>query len=197
MIQFKNLLIKTCDKVYVPAEDTLLLARNLKVKRNACVLEIGTGSGLVALEAAQKAAKVVATDINPYAVDCARENVELNKVSNMEVLQGDLFQPVKGEKFDLILFNTPYLPTREEEIVGDMLDVAWNGGKDGRKVIDVFLDEVKLYLKEGGSVQLVQSSLSDNEKTLQKMEDLGFEVEITAIDKFFFEEVVVISGTLK
>jgi release factor glutamine methyltransferase len=115
----------------------------------------------------------------------------------MEFRKGDLFQPVLGEKFDLILFNTPYLPTAEDEIIGDELDAAWDGGEDGRQVIDLFLNEVKNHLKDTGIVQLVQSSLSDNKKTCQKLENQGFRVEITARERFFFEEIVVISGFLE
>ena len=64
-------------------------------------------------------------------------------------------------------------------------------------MIDLFLNEVRNYLNDKGIVQLVQSSLSNNEKTCQKLEDIGFKVEITAIERFFFEEIVVISGFLK
>ncbi len=52
--------------------------------------------------------------------------------ARVDVRLGDLFDPVEDEKFDLILFNTPYLPTEEEEVVDDELEAAWNGGKDGR-----------------------------------------------------------------
>lgn len=197
MPKYNHVKFETCQQVYAPAEDTFLLADNLILHEGDVVLEIGTGTGLVALSASKLASKVVATDINPHAIKCAQANILLNGVNNMNILQGDLFQPVLGEKFDLILFNTPYLPSAEDEIIGDELDAAWDGGPDGRRVIDLFLNEVKNYLNDKGIVQLVQSSLSDNKKTCQKLEDLGFEVEITASERFFFEEIVVISGFLK
>ncbi len=197
MINYKGLRIESCDRVYAPAEDTILLADNLKTNKNDIVLEIGTGTGLVALAASLNSKKVLATDINPHAVECAQKNLQRNRIENMNVIQGDLFQPLKNEKFDLILFNTPYLPSCEEEILDDYIDAAWNGGEDGRRVIDLFLDEVKHFLNKKGRVQLVQSSLSDIKKTINKMETIGFEVEISAFDKFFFEKVVVISGKLK
>lgn len=196
MPNYDDIIFETCQQVYAPAEDTFLLADSLLVKEGDEVLEIGTGTGLVALVASKKASKVVATDINPHAIECARTNTLLNGVENMEIRQGDLFQPVFGEKFDLVLFNTPYLPTAEDEVIGDELDAAWDGGEDGRKVIDLFLNEVKNHLKDTGIVQLVQSSLSNNKKTCQKLEKQGFRVEITARERFFFEEVVVISGFL-
>ena len=70
------------------------------------------------------------------------------------------------------------------------------GGLDGREIIDAFLDGVKDVLKKEGKIQMVQSSLADNEKTLQKLRDLGFQAEITAKEKCFFEEIVVITGKL-
>ncbi|GAB6055386.1 methyltransferase [Methanobacterium movens] len=197
MMKYKGLKIESCDRVYTPSEDTLLLADNLKSEKNDYVLEIGTGTGFIALTASLIAKKVVATDINPHAVKCAWKNLKINNISNMEVRQGDLFKPVEGEKFDLIIFNTPYLPSSEDEIIEDDLDAAWNGGIDGRKVIDVFLDDLKDYLCKKGRVQLVQSSLSDNKKTLKKLEKMGFNAEITAMERFFFEEIVVISAELK
>ena len=196
MIKYKGLKIKTCKNVYIPAEDTFLLADNLIINECDRVLEIGTGAGLVALTAAQTVQNVVATDINPYAVKCAQDNIQLNHVYNVEVRSGDLFHPVKDEKFDLILFNTPYLPTEEDEKIDEHLNAAWDGGADGRKIIDLFLDKVNDHLNHGGRVQLVQSSLSNTEKTIKKLENDGFEVEITASERFFFEEVVVISGFL-
>lgn len=197
MPEYNHIKFETCKQVYAPAEDTFLLADNLIVHEGDIVLEIGTGTGLVALNASKTASKVVATDINPHAIKCAQANTLLNEVGNMDIRPGDLFQPVQDEKFDLILFNTPYLPSAEDEIIGDELDAAWDGGVDGRRVIDLFLNEVRNYLNGKGIVQLVQSSLSNNEKTCQKLEDMGFKVEITASERFFFEEIVVISGFLK
>jgi release factor glutamine methyltransferase len=197
MIEYEGLLIYTVPEVYEPAEDTYLLAKNLDIQRRDEVLEIGTGTGLIAVYTAQRTKNVVATDINEHAIKCALKNTISNKTYNLELRQGDLFEPVQGEKFDLILFNTPYLPTSEDEKLDDELNDAFDGGLDGRETIDKFIDDVTDYLKEGGRVQLVQSSLSDNDKTLQKLEELGFEAEITAREKCFFEEIVLITGKLK
>ena len=197
MIEYKGIVIYTHPNVYEPAEDTFLLAENLDIQRRDEVLEIGTGTGLIAVTAAQKSKKVTATDINEDAVKCALKNTITNRTYNVELKQGNLFEPVKDEKFDLILFNTPYLPTDEDEKLDDELNAAFDGGLEGRETIDKFLDEVKDHLNECGRVQLVQSSLSDNEKTIQKLEELGFDASITATEKCFFEEIVVITGILK
>jgi methylase of polypeptide subunit release factors len=75
----------------------------------ALVLDMGTGSGVGALSAARFARRVVAVDINPAAVRCARINVLLNELEErIEVRRGDLFDPVPGERFDVVLFNPPF-----------------------------------------------------------------------------------------
>jgi release factor glutamine methyltransferase len=81
------------------------------VPRGAAVLDLGTGTGVGALAAARWAGRVVAVDINPEAQRCARINVLLNRLEDrVEVRGGDLFEPVAGERFDVILFNPPYYP---------------------------------------------------------------------------------------
>ncbi|HML05712.1 MAG TPA: HemK2/MTQ2 family protein methyltransferase [Methanobacterium sp.] len=197
MLEYKGIIIYKHPEVYEPAEDTFLFAENLDIQRKDEVLEIGTGTGLIAIYTAQRTKRVVATDINEHAFKCALKNTITNKTYNIELKKGNLFEPIEDEKFDLILFNTPYLPTSEDEKLNEELNAAFDGGIDGREVIDTFLDEIKNYLNEEGRVQLVQSSLSDNEKTMTKLEELGFEVEITASEKCFFEEIVVITGKLK
>lgn len=196
MQEYKDIKYQTHPQVYEPAEDTFLLANNLEVERMSRALEIGTGTGLIAILASRKARMVIATDINPHALDCTLKNIIVNKAYNVELRKGDLFEPVKDEKFDLILFNTPYLPTSEDETVDGELDAAWNGGPSGREVIDRFLCEVKDHLNPGGKVQMVQSTLSGNEETLEKLEELGFKASITAREKGFFEEMVVITAVL-
>lgn len=197
MLEYKGIHYYNHFQVYEPAEDTFLLAENLQVKRRDRVLEIGTGTGIIAIKTAKKARMVIATDINPAAIECATKNIVANKVFNIELRNGDLFDPVKGEKFDLIIFNTPYLPTSEDELTGDDLNAAWDGGSDGREVIDRFIVDLPIHLNAGGKVQMLQSSLSDIDKTLEKLEEIGLEASVTAKEKLFFEEVVVITGILK
>ena len=69
-----------------------------------------------------------------------------------------------------------------------------DGGLNGRKIIDLFLYEVKNHLNDGGIVQLIQSSLSDNEKTLNILYELGFIAEIVKKEHFFFEDITLING---
>ena len=157
--------IETDDLVYIPSDDTFLLAKNLEIKEGQSVLEIGTGSGLVSMYASLLTDDVTATDINYNALELAEKNFKLNNINTIKLEFGDLFEPVKDKKFDVILFNTPYLPTDSEDIINDDLNYAFDGGLDGRKVIDRFINEVSNHLNDKGIVQIIQSSLSDNNRT--------------------------------
>lgn len=183
--------------VYEPAEDTFLLAENLVVDKNDVVLDMGTGCGILGILAAKKARRVVAVDVNPHAVRCAKMNAKLNGVTEkMETLQSDLFKSIKkNEKFDLIIFNAPYLPlkTREET---NWIERAWTGGPTGRQFIDQFILQAPSYLKTGGRILLVQSTLSDVEETVQKLGGRRFCVRVLAQEKVAFETIVVIEATL-
>ena len=187
-------ILNTDDNVYIPAEDSYLLAENLLIKEGQSVLEIGTGSGIVAMYASKLTDNITVTDINFDACELARKNFEANGIENIEILFGNLFEPVKDRKFDVILFNTPYLPTEEDEVIDSNLNYAFDSGLNGRKVIDLFLNEVSNHLYDGGTVQLIQSSFSDNGKTLDMLDELGFIAEIAASEHFFFEDITLING---
>lgn len=140
-------------QVYSPEADTTLLlsAARAEVQHGDFVLEVGTGTGLIAAEMA-KVTRVVATDINPHAVFCAHR-------TGIDVVQTDLFGGLRGP-FDLVLFNPPYLPTQPEERMNDWLEFALDGGASGRAIIDRFVDEVGRVLAPGGRILLLVSSLT-------------------------------------
>ena len=186
--------IETDDLVYIPSDDTFLLAENLEIKEGQSVLEIGTGSGLVSMYASLLTDDVTATDINYNALELAEKNFKLNNINTIKLEFGDLFEPVKDKKFDVILFNTPYLPTDSDDIINDDLNYAFDGGLDGRKVIDRFINQVSNHLNDKGIVQIIQSSLSDNDRTLDMFDRNGFVAGIAESEKFFFEEIVLINA---
>ena len=88
--------MKKDPNVYDPAEDTMLLAKNLDVRINDRVLEIGVGSGYISLVASQKAESVFGIDINPHAVRLAKINTKQNNVSNVEFIVSDLFTAINS-----------------------------------------------------------------------------------------------------
>lgn len=186
--------IETDDLVYEPSDDTFLLAENLEIKEGQSVLEIGTGSGLVSMYASLLTDDITATDINYNALELAERNFKLNNIDTIKLEFGDLFEPVKNKKFDVLLFNTPYLPTDTDDIIDDDLNYAFDGGLDGRNVIDRFLNEAPNHLNDKGIIQMIQSSLSDTERTLDILDSKGFIAEVAKSERFFFEEIVLINA---
>lgn len=182
------------ENVYEPADDSIFFAENLRVKKGDFVLDMGTGCGILGILAAIEDAHVVAIDISPFAVRCAKENRALNHVTaRLSIVQGDLFAPMTPVvRFDTVFFNAPYLPA--EDYDGDSwLEKAWVGGSFGRKVIDRFIAEVPRYLKAEGHVFLMQSTLSGVEETLQKFRASGLEVRIAAKRHLpLFESLVLV-----
>ena len=183
--------LKLRHDVYRPAEDSFLLAENLLVEEGDTVLDIGTGTGILALAAAEKADRVVGTDINPITVELARENARVNGIGNVDFFRCDLFPP-GNERFDLIVFNPPYLPVNEP----GLLEKAWSGGEGGIEIIERFLDSVSDYLKGGGIFELLVSSLCDLERIDEVMKKNQIEYEIIAKRKLFFEELSVVKGKI-
>ena len=194
-VYFRDKVFVVNEHVYEPAEDTFLLAERLAVTEDDVVLDVGTGCGILAVLAGEKAKRVVAVDVNPYAIECAIKNAQTNCVKErIEFRQGDLFQPIKqNEKFDLILFNSPYLPSEPDE-EKSWIGKAWAGGPDGRTVIDRFLVDALNFLADDGRIQLVQSSLSNVEKTIQMFKERNMHAAVTAQVKVAFENIVLIEA---
>ncbi len=192
-IVYNGEIFKIGSDVYAPAEDTFLLADNLDARQGERVLEIGTGCGLLAILAAKAGAWVVATDINQAALECARVNAHAHGVANrIDLRFGDLFETVSKERFDLVIFNPPYLPIEPKEAFGTPLDLAWEAGPDGRLVINRFLNKVAEYLTPNGRVLFVQSSLANIEKTIRALDANGLRVEVVARRKLSFEELFIL-----
>jgi release factor glutamine methyltransferase len=191
---FGDYVFHVTENVYEPAEDSFLFAENLPVGTGGRVVDMGTGCGILGVIAATKADEVVAVDINPYAVRCAKENAELNHVAEkMSFVQGDLFSSIRaGERFDLVLFNAPYLPSDDED-EDSWLARSWTGGVSGRNVIDRFISGAPKHLEPNGEILLVQSTLSDVEETLSRFAGSLLRAEVVASQILpLFEQIVLI-----
>ncbi len=193
--------------VYEPAEDSEMLAEIVarEALARGFVLDVGTGSGLQAITAALKPSvkSVVATDVNREALKLAHKNAAANGAGvakKIRFVESDLFARVRKPHggFDCVVFNPPYLPASAEEKIPGFIGKAFDGGgARGRRVTERFLKGVKRFLKTGGVVLLVQSSLSGYPKTVRALESKDFDCEIAARRRFFFEEIVVVKAVLK
>jgi len=192
-VHFKDHVFMVDEHVYEPAEDSFLLAEKMTVTEDDAVLDMGTGCGILAVLAAEKAKRVLAVDINPHAIECAIKNAEMNGVK-ITFRNGDLFQPIKpDESFSLILFNAPYLPSEPDE-ERSWIGKAWAGGSNGRKVIDRFVIDAPNFLAAGGRIQLVQSSLSNVNRTIQMFSERNLRAMPVAQVKVAFESIVLVEA---
>lgn len=155
------------------------------VAPEAEVLDMGTGSGVGAIFAARYAQRVVAVDINPAAVRCTGINAVLNDAGHrLEVRHGDLFAPVAGERFDLILFNPPFL----RGMPRDDRERAWRS----HDIPERFAAGVGDHLKPGGSALVVLSSFGGAAAFLAEFRKQGFAVSVLAERRFITERLAII-----
>jgi release factor glutamine methyltransferase len=154
------------------------------VDSNSEVLDMGTGSGVCAVFAARLARRVVAVDINAAAVRCAGINAYLNHLEHrIDVRHGDLFGPVAGERFDLILFNPPFLRGTPR----DDRDRAWRSGD----VAERFAGSLAAHLKPGGIALVLLSTFGDASWFLKEFHQHGFSVSLLAERTFINERLAI------
>ncbi|MEU0224544.1 HemK2/MTQ2 family protein methyltransferase [Streptomyces sp. NPDC006284] len=178
--------------VYAPQEDTALLAGALSdesLPPAASVLDVGTGTGALALTAARRGARVTAVDVSWRAVCAARVNAARAGL-RIRVRHGNLFTPVRGETFDLVLANPPYVPAPGGGRRPRGAARAWDAGHDGRLVLDRICREAPALLRPGGVLLLVQSALSDPERTVTQLREAGLKAAVTRRQRIAFGPVV-------
>jgi release factor glutamine methyltransferase len=166
--------------VFSPISDTWMLAERLRAEpalSGGSVLDVCTGSGALAISAALAGAQAVtAVDASRRAVLAARLNARLNG-AGVRVLHGDLLRPVAGERFDLIVSNPPYVPSMRHQPGAGGPRHAWDGGSDGRDLIDALCDALPAHLRPGGVALIVQSSLCGETATLERLRAAGLAAE--------------------
>jgi release factor glutamine methyltransferase len=169
--------------VYRPQSDTTMLSAALgllDLPRGAKILDIGTGTGAIAIDAARLgAARVTAIDLSVRAVLAAWFNT-LVRGLRVRVIRGDLFAPVEGERFDVILANPPYVPGRSRPPARHSRALAWDAGLDGRRLLDRICSAAPAHLSSGGTLLLVQSALSDVRESLRRLRAAGLDARVVA-----------------
>ena len=159
-----------------------MLARVLRdeiasLSPGAEVLDLCTGTGALALAAAEQGAHATAVDVSRRAVWNVRLNGMLNRV-RVRALTGDMFDPVAGRQFDVIVTNPPYVPGPDERLPEHGIERAWHAGLDGRVLIDRICAAAAAYLKPGGAILLVHSSVNGEEETLERLAATGLEADV-------------------
>lgn len=162
--------------IYESSDDSFLLLKYVKDYAKGKVLDLGTGSGILAKEALKYTKDVLASDI-----------LNLN-FKDIKFIKSDLFENIKG-KFNFIIFNPPYLPKDKREDLESALSTT--GGKYGYEIIERFLNELKKHLKKNGKCLIVFSSLTNKNKIDKLIKKNKLKFECLEKKKLFFEELYV------
>jgi release factor glutamine methyltransferase len=141
------------------------------------VLDLCTGSGHLAVVAALAGASTVAIDVSRRAVFSVRLNALLNGV-RVTALRGDLFEPVDGRRFGVIVSNPPYLPHPDEELPQRGLRRAIDAGPRGRAFLDPICAQVADRLAPRGVLLLVHSSMCGERETIDALSAHGLAAEV-------------------
>ena len=137
--------------------------RGVTLDPRAKVLDLCSGAGAVAIAAAARGVRsVTSVDIHRRSAWTTRMNARCNGV-RVRALHGDLFDPVAGERFDLVTANPPFV---------------WNAGHDRREVIDRLIERLPEHLTDDGRVLIVQSSVTGTRETLEGLRSAGLEPTI-------------------
>ena len=147
-------------------------------------LDLGTGSGILALTAAQQGFDVDAVDLNPEAVRCAGINAAINNLDDrVRVHHGDLFAPVEAKQFDLITFSPPsFRGTPRSDF-----ELSWRG----EDVFERFAAALPDALKPGGVALVLQTSHGDERGLLEALDTSGLEIDLFARKHFGVEYLSV------
>jgi release factor glutamine methyltransferase len=144
------------------------------------VLDLCTGSGLLAVTAAVAGASdVVAVDVSRRAVLATRINARLNGVK-VHAVRGDLFAAVGGRRFDVIVSNPPYVPSRGAALPQRGASRAWEAGGRGRAFIDRICAATEQHLNPDGRLLLLHSSVCGERETIDALRAAGLDVSVVA-----------------
>jgi release factor glutamine methyltransferase len=186
--------VTVMDGVYPPSEDSYLLIDAVApLTSPGTVLELCCGTGVVGLSLANKARHVVAIDLNPVAIRNTIVNYRNSSLlEKLDAVVGDLFTPLRGRTFDLVIMNPPYIDDD-----GKANDLSWSGGEKGRQVIDRFLDAVGALLKPGGWAVFIQSDLNGIQETVKRARSNGMKARVIREKVFRFETLLAMEVRLQ
>ncbi|MFD9006555.1 HemK2/MTQ2 family protein methyltransferase [Streptomyces sp. NPDC059582] len=167
--------------VYAPQWDTGLLTRALRrehIGPATTVLDLGTGSGALAILASRLGARVTAVDISRRALVTGWVNARLAG-QRIRFRHGDLVAAVPGRSYDLIVSNPPYVPSPDSRLPRRGRARAWDAGRDGRAFVDRICAAAPAALRPGGVLLLVHSGLCGPRATLDRLAQAGLHASVT------------------
>jgi HemK-related putative methylase len=205
--------------VYSPSDDSYLILDFLKnvitdykfddlpIQEIKQILDMGTGTGIIAifLEMVKSRVnslqcRIYASDIIPNAIHSAKLNAKLNKVNNrITFIESNLFKSFPQDlshSFDIIIFNPPYLPSIENS-AKKYRDYTWNGGDTGLEIIHDFFKQVKNFLSNRGVIYFICSSNSLVKSLVTQLTSNNFLVEEVDKIHFFFEDIILNKAKVK
>lgn len=187
-------------KIYEPQEDSFMFLYFLQSffknqSKELKICEVGVGSGYLISNIAGNFSnfKYYGSDINEFAVKITKQKLkEKNILGKIEL--GNLFEKFNDLKFDVIFFNTPYLPLEDKEKLEDLeiLDRAIYGGKKGYETIFEFIDKLNDKLENSGIAFILFSSYSHLDKICNKLDLNNFKFKIEVKKDFFFESLYIL-----
>jgi len=172
--------------VYPGAEDSVFFSEYLKNKKCKRMLDMGTGTGILANSV--NATEIYCVDINPDAIEFAKKTLGENL--KFKFIISDLFEQIgKNEKFDLIIFNTPYLDNEEPH------DYAWTYMQNGEDIIKKFILQAIEHLEKNGEINILISDRGYEEYEIFCKEN-KIKWEKIMEKQLFFEKLFIVRLTL-
>ena len=172
--------------VYPGAEDSVFFSEYLKNKKCKRMLDMGTGTGILANSV--NATEIYCVDINPDAIEFAKKTLGENL--KFKFIISDLFEQIgKNEKFDLIIFNTPYLDNEEPH------DCAWTYMQNGEDIIKKFILQAIEHLEKNGEINILISDRGYEEYEIFCKEN-KIKWEKIMEKQLFFEKLFIVRLTL-
>ncbi|RII09707.1 Release factor glutamine methyltransferase [Streptomyces sp. YIM 130001] len=171
--------------VYAPQHDTRLLLKAVEHEGaldGVRLLDLGSGSGALALGAARLGAEVTAVDLAWRAVLATRINARLAR-QHVRVRRGDLLSAVRGERYEMVVCNPPYVPSMGRPPSKHSRALAWDAGQDGRAVLDRVCATAPEALAPGGVLLLVHSALCEPQRSLTQLRRSGLTAEVTDCER--------------
>jgi release factor glutamine methyltransferase len=192
--------------LYLPSDDSILLANCIKNYRGNTALEIGVGSGIITELLSANFEYVIGTDLVLESLRSCKQNdsryhinayKQLKDVNGLELLCADAASPFRRYVFDLIVTNPPYLPDDYDTGGKRINDGAIYGGTNGIEMTLHIIQSSILTLKREGSMLIIVSSLSNIPRLEELLRQLNMTLKLIIEKKLFFETLSVVEINFK